>query len=430
MAWAGRIRRSRAVRPTYPGHPLEADMGTPRVYEFPLALARSEPDRLTKRLTFSARSGTVAREVSDTHEGSEMGNEAEAALHTVWGVLRGPGYVVERIKEALDRAGEERRASTLGNGEEESALLADLRGRVESLGALVDHLQDEMQRLAHLTEAGPAIRAHEGARIVAVPDRDSTLCNPEEGPERAELDSAAHDVAQAHDVLLDAEMRLEQAKEACLPDGPGPRARDDQWVPISEGAHFQAGLRAALAAEDAGPGHVAAVPLVVAQNPDRFAAWVDGYHEGLRQRREKADAQGDRIVVAAERERVARASEERELEGLRNIAEQQMPTRPAQPMTDAVAAAADCEHTGCRRRAYAVVTTGTGEWKVCVDHYEQSLAAQAIRVGHEPAWRVPLGPDVVLERRRGGPIGVVVDGELRNYISAGELAKVFEGPVE
>jgi hypothetical protein len=103
---------------------------------------------------------------------------------------------------------------------------------------------------------------------------------------------------------------------------------------------------------------------------------------------------------------------------------------PPSPAFDPRAATETCAHSGCRRKAFAKLTNIEGDhWLSCAEHYEQDLAAQARADGHEPAWRVPIGPGVVLERWRGGPIGVKVDGELRCYVTAGELARIFEGPV-
>ena len=103
---------------------------------------------------------------------------------------------------------------------------------------------------------------------------------------------------------------------------------------------------------------------------------------------------------------------------------------PPSPAFDPQAASETCAHSGCRRRAFASLSNIEGDkWLACAEHYEQDLASQARAEGHEPAWRVPIGPGVVLERWRGGPIGVRVDGELRCYVTAGELARIFEGPV-
>jgi hypothetical protein len=104
---------------------------------------------------------------------------------------------------------------------------------------------------------------------------------------------------------------------------------------------------------------------------------------------------------------------------------------PPSPAFDPRAATQTCAHKGCRRKAYASCANSEGDrWLACAEHYEQDLAAQARAGGHEPAWRVPIGPGVILERWRGGPIGVKVDGELRCYVTAGELARIFEGPVD
>jgi hypothetical protein len=103
---------------------------------------------------------------------------------------------------------------------------------------------------------------------------------------------------------------------------------------------------------------------------------------------------------------------------------------PPSPAFDPRAATETCAHKGCRRKAFGSLSNIEGDsWLSCAEHYEQDLAAQARSDGHEPAWRVPIGPGVVLERWRGGPIGVKVDGELRCYVTAGELARIFEGPV-
>jgi hypothetical protein len=136
-----------------------------------------------------------------------------------------------------------------------------------------------------------------------------------------------------------------------------------------------------------------------------------------------------------EAEVMARATVRDSMVGVGEIApfiqsEREHPAPPASPAFDPRAATESCSHSGCRRKAFAKLTNIEGDhWLSCAEHYEQDLAAQARSDGHEPAWRVPIGPGVVLERWRGGPIGVKVDGELRCYVTAGELARIFEGPV-
>jgi hypothetical protein len=285
-----------------------------------------------------------------------------------------------------------------------------LEERVRDLARLIDAIQDRLAEVADWT------RAPENST--------STLCNGggDAGPGgRAKARVEGYVAARG------------------LPEYEAWRERQGPEESGEHRAGFAAGLRGRALDLDAGD------------------EWARGWTDGAREKVRLAElAEADRIVAAAEKAR------EPEIAGLRNIAETiaqagekfaalrarhdepvveavlagagikvEAGSLRSQPMTDVDAAASKCEHRGCRRRAYGRVANEAGtDWLACADHYEQDLAAQAIRVGHEPAWRVPIGPEVVLERRRGGPIGVVVDGQLRNYISAGELAKVFEGPVE